>query len=210
MTKITWQQIDDLLPQTQCGQCGHGGCKPYAKAIAEGEPHNQCPPGGQRVIQHLSQLLHRPVLPLNPNNGTEAPWPIAKIRKEDCIGCTKCIQACPVDAIVGSGKLLHVVLEDLCTGCGLCVPPCPVDCIDMIPNPKEPQNLSDPEFYQQAHRARDSMLKRNIRLKKLEDQKKRKHALHQAKPFNTEETQEERLSFIQAALLRAQNKKTQN
>ncbi|MCF9035343.1 RnfABCDGE type electron transport complex subunit B [Acinetobacter nectaris] len=143
------QQIDALLPQTQCGLCGHrDGCLPYAKAISEGEAANKCIPGGQPVADQLATLLSRPKL-----QAEESIWPTqsdgrpqrmkAIIREEECIGCTKCISACPVDAIVGSGKLMHTIFTDLCTGCELCIPPCPVDCIDLIedtspiPQPKE-------------------------------------------------------------------------
>ncbi|QUW65882.1 electron transport complex subunit RsxB [Pseudomonas synxantha] len=124
------QRIDALLPQTQCGKCGHPGCKPYAEGIARGEAINKCPPGGQETIAGLAQLLHRPVLDLDTSRG-EAPAQIAYIREAECIGCTKCIQACPVDAIVGAAKLMHTVITDECTGCDLCVAPCPVDCIEM-------------------------------------------------------------------------------
>lgn len=132
------QNIDALLPQTQCGLCGHrDGCLPYAKSIAEGEEANKCVPGGQPVADALATLLKRPQL-----LAEESVWPIqsdgrpqrmkAIIREDECIGCTKCISACPVDAIIGSGKLMHSILTDLCTGCELCIPPCPVDCIDLI------------------------------------------------------------------------------
>lgn len=132
------QQIDAFLPQTQCGLCGHrDGCLPYAKAITEGEEANKCIPGGQPVADSIAQLLNRPQL-----KAEESVWPIqtdsrpqrmkAIIREDECIGCTKCISACPVDAIIGSGKLMHTILTDLCTGCELCIPPCPVDCIDLI------------------------------------------------------------------------------
>jgi electron transport complex protein RnfB len=132
--KPTIEQIDQLLPQTQCGQCGYAGCKPYAAAIASGEADiNQCPPGGIAGVQALAQLLGRETKPLNPANGIEKPKSVALIREPECIGCTKCIQACPVDAIVGASKSMHVVIADLCTGCELCIPPCPVDCIDLIP-----------------------------------------------------------------------------
>ncbi|AKS06090.1 electron transport complex subunit RsxB [Pseudomonas trivialis] len=126
------QRIDALLPQTQCGKCGHPGCKPYAEGIAQGEAINKCPPGGQETIAGLAQLLRVPVLELDTSRG-EAPAQIAYIREAECIGCTKCIQACPVDAIVGAAKLMHTVLIDECTGCHLCVAPCPVDCIEMRP-----------------------------------------------------------------------------
>ncbi|WDU61212.1 electron transport complex subunit RsxB [Pseudomonas poae] len=126
------QRIDALLPQTQCGKCGHPGCKPYAEGIAQGEAINKCPPGGQETIAGLAQLLRVPVLPLDMSRA-EAPAQVAYIREAECIGCTKCIQACPVDAIVGAAKLMHTVIMDECTGCDLCVAPCPVDCIEMRP-----------------------------------------------------------------------------
>jgi len=126
------QRIDALLPQTQCGKCGHPGCKPYAEGIARGEAINKCPPGGQETIAGLAQLLSVPVLDLDTRRG-EAPAQVAYIREAECIGCTKCIQACPVDAIVGAAKLMHTVIIDECTGCDLCIAPCPVDCIEMRP-----------------------------------------------------------------------------
>ncbi|RON18224.1 electron transporter RnfB [Pseudomonas brassicacearum] len=128
------QRIDALLPQTQCGKCGHPGCKPYAEGIASGEPINKCPPGGSETIAALAELLKVPVLELDTSRGS-APAQIAYIREAECIGCTKCIQACPVDAIVGAAKLMHTVIVDECTGCDLCVAPCPVDCIEMRPLP---------------------------------------------------------------------------
>jgi electron transport complex protein RnfB len=127
-------RIDALLPQTQCTRCGYPACKDYANAIADGVANiNQCPPGGMAGIALLANLLGREPLPLNPVNGVEKPREIAFIDEEVCIGCTKCIQACPVDAIVGASKLMHTVLADECTGCELCIAPCPVDCIAMIP-----------------------------------------------------------------------------
>lgn len=128
------QRIDALLPQTQCGKCGHPGCMPYAEGIARGEAINKCPPGGTETIVSLAQLLRIPVLPLDTERGA-APAKVAYIREAECIGCTKCIQACPVDAIVGAAKMMHTVLIDECTGCDLCVAPCPVDCIDLLPLP---------------------------------------------------------------------------
>ena len=128
------ERIDRLLPQTQCGQCGFAGCKPYAVAIARGEADiNQCPPGGEAGVRTLARFLGLRAKPLNPANGVAKPELVALIREEECIGCTKCIQACPVDAIIGAPKLMHTVLADLCTGCELCIPPCPVDCIDLVP-----------------------------------------------------------------------------
>jgi len=127
-------RIDAILPQTQCGQCSYPGCRPYAEAIASGEAEiNQCPPGGQEGVEALADLLGREPLPLNEEHGEEKPKAVAVIREDICIGCTLCIQACPVDAILGAAKLMHTVIEAECTGCELCVEPCPVDCIDMLP-----------------------------------------------------------------------------
>jgi Na+-translocating ferredoxin:NAD+ oxidoreductase subunit B len=128
------EKVDALLPQTQCGQCGFAGCRPYAEAISRGEADiNQCPPGGPATIMALADLLDRDPKPLNPDNGEEKPATVAVIDEDNCIGCTKCIQACPVDAIIGAPKQMHTVIESECTGCDLCLAPCPVDCIDMVP-----------------------------------------------------------------------------
>ncbi len=124
--------IDALLPQTQCTRCGYPGCLPYAQAIAEGTPINQCPPGGAATIEALAQLLGRAVLPLNPQHGLEQAPRVAVIDEERCIGCAKCLPPCPVDAIIGAPRFLHTVAAQLCTGCELCIAPCPVDCISMV------------------------------------------------------------------------------
>lgn len=129
-------QINEVLPQTQCGQCGYPGCKPYAEAIANGDAINKCPPGGEAGVKALADLLGREVIPLDEERGEEQPPRVAYIREDECIGCTKCIQACPVDAILGAPKLMHTVIIDECTGCDLCVEPCPVDCIDMLEIPQ--------------------------------------------------------------------------
>ena len=127
-------QINAILPQTQCGQCGHPGCRPYAEAIAnEHEPINKCPPGGEALIQALADMLDMEIIPLDEEHGEVKVSAVAYIREDECIGCTKCIQACPVDAILGAAKQMHTVITSECTGCDLCVEPCPVDCIDMIP-----------------------------------------------------------------------------
>jgi H+/Na+-translocating ferredoxin:NAD+ oxidoreductase subunit B len=126
--------IDALLPQTQCTRCGYQGCRPYAEAIAGGGAQiNQCPPGGAATITSLAALLHRDPLPLNPANGVEGPPLVALIDEATCIGCAKCLPPCPVDAIIGARKQMHTVITALCTGCELCIAPCPVDCISMVP-----------------------------------------------------------------------------
>jgi electron transport complex protein RnfB len=128
------EQINALLPQTQCGQCDYPGCRPYAQAIASGEADiNQCPPGGEAGVRALAELLGREPKPLSEAHGTEQAPRVAFILEELCIGCVKCILACPVDAIVGAPKRMHTVIPELCTGCDLCLPPCPVDCIEMRP-----------------------------------------------------------------------------
>ena len=126
--------IERVLPQTQCAQCGFPGCRPYAEAIARGEAGiDRCPPGGEAGVVALARLLGREPVPLDPTRGTPKPPQLVRIDEATCIGCTKCIQACPVDAIVGAPKLMHAVLDDECTGCELCIPPCPVDCIAIVP-----------------------------------------------------------------------------
>jgi len=132
LSKTLADRIEDLLPQTQCTKCGYPACRPYAEAIAAGSAsYNQCPPGGAEGIARIAELLGKPVIPINPVHGLERERPVAVIDESACIGCTLCIQACPVDAIVGAAKQMHTVIASLCTGCDLCVPPCPVDCIDM-------------------------------------------------------------------------------
>ena len=137
------ERLDRLLPQTQCGQCGFDGCRPYAEAMASGEAAtDRCPPGGDSGALALARLLRLPPLPYDRARGSFKPPRVALVIEETCIGCTKCIQACPVDAIVGAGKFMHVVVEPLCTGCELCVPACPVDCIVMEqPGPQSLQAL---------------------------------------------------------------------
>lgn len=150
--------IDALLPQTQCGKCGHPGCLPYAEGVANGEAINKCPPGGSATIHALADLLQRPYLPLEL---PEVPPQIAFIREAECIGCTKCIQACPVDAIVGAAKLMHTVITDECTGCDLCVAPCPVDCIDILPlaGASLQQQRERTDQFRQRHDTRQARLR---------------------------------------------------
>lgn len=137
------EQIDGLLPQTQCGQCGYPGCRPYAEAIENGDEINKCPPGGEATITALAELLGRDARPLD-GDAQQGPM-VAYIREDECIGCTKCIQACPVDAILGAARYMHTVIIDECTGCDLCLEPCPVDCIDMLPHPRQTPPLAPPQ-----------------------------------------------------------------
>ena len=187
------QQIDAILPQTQCGKCGYCGCEPYAKAIAAGEADiNQCPPGGETGIHKLAALLMREFKPLNPQFGVEKPREIAVIEEEICIGCTKCIEACPVDAIIGASKQMHTVITADCTGCELCIPPCPVDCIRMVP-------AANPIWSQQdADAARERFDLRNLRLQREQQEKEQRLAQKAYAP-----AQDQKKAAIQAALERA-------
>ncbi|MCG7586199.1 electron transport complex subunit RsxB [Photobacterium sp. OFAV2-7] len=133
------EQIDSILPQTQCGQCGYPGCRPYAEAIANGDDINKCPPGGQQTIEKLADLMGVDVQD-SAHDEDKGLKKVAFIHEDMCIGCTKCIQACPVDAIVGGTKALHTVIKDECTGCDLCVAPCPTDCIEMVPVEMTPES----------------------------------------------------------------------
>ena len=144
------EQINALLPQTQCAQCGYPGCRPYAKAIAQGDAINKCPPGGEQTISLLANLLDQEKVALDSNYGQQGPVKKAVIREQDCIGCTFCIQACPVDAIVGAAQQMHTVIADECTGCELCLPPCPVDCIDLIALPEPELPLPTKSLSEQA------------------------------------------------------------
>lgn len=193
MSKVTAEKIDALLPQTQCGQCGYGGCMPYAKAIEQGEALNRCPPGGVNTLLALAKLLNQQPLEFDIEalrKQEKAPLQ-AHIRSDECIGCTKCIQACPVDAIIGAAKQLHVVLTNECTGCELCIEPCPVDCIDMAP--------AVTKSYQPA-KARQRYIARQQRLQKT-------IKTDSAKPLLSTNGVEAKKSYIQAAIERVKNKK---
>ncbi|MEN2393319.1 electron transport complex subunit RsxB [Pseudomonas halotolerans] len=210
------QRIDALLPQTQCGKCGHPGCKPYAEGIAQGEPINKCPPGGRETIAALAELMKVPVLELDTSRGS-APAQIAFIREAECIGCTKCIQACPVDAIVGAAKLMHTVLIDECTGCDLCVAPCPVDCIEMHPLPTATVvpvvgGLASSVEEQQARsakrdHARRRFEQRNARLRREEEQRL---AERLARTQRASQAQIQSVDPVQAALERVRAQKAAN
>ncbi|VVO74659.1 electron transport complex subunit RsxB [Pseudomonas fluorescens] len=207
------QRIDALLPQTQCGKCGHPGCKPYAQGIVDGEPINKCPPGGDETIAALADLLKVPVLELDVSRGS-APAQVAYIREAECIGCTKCIQACPIDAIVGAAKLMHTVLIDECTGCDLCVAPCPVDCIEMHPlRPSTLPVVGGLAFSLEEQRARAAKRdharqrfeRRNARLQREEQQKQ---AEREARAKRAAQSEVTTLDPVQAALERVRAQKS--
>lgn len=183
-------QIDRLLPQTQCGQCNYDGCLPYAEAIADGEAINRCPPGGIKTLKALAELLKKDATPFLEDMLKQEKLPAtAYIREAECIGCTKCIQACPVDAILGAAKQLHTVLTQECTGCGLCVAPCPVDCIDII-------SLTTPAY--QPKKTRQRFYARKERLTKI-----KVSTIQQQK---NEEINSQR-TYIEAAIARSKTKK---
>jgi electron transport complex protein RnfB len=171
-------QIDGILPQTQCRRCGYQGCRPYAQAIVDGEADiNQCPPGGEAGMRELAALLGRQFKPLSPDDGVEKPKELALIEEEQCIGCTLCIKACPVDAIVGASRLMHTIVAALCTGCELCVPACPVDCIRMEPaNAEEGSHPSVPRDKAAADAARERFEFRNYRLARNQREKEQRLA----------------------------------
>ena len=162
-TPILAEQVNALLPQTQCTKCGYQSCLPYAQAIVnDNAPINRCPPGGDAGIQSLASLLNRPILPLDETCGAHQSLQIAVIDEQHCIGCTLCIQACPVDAIVGASKRMHTVVADWCTGCDLCVPPCPVDCIEMVPvHPARKWNTNDAKAAKLRYESRQKRLARD-------------------------------------------------
>lgn len=216
-------RLEDLLPQTQCTKCGYPDCRGYAKAMASGQvPPNRCPPGGIEGIKRLSHIL-TPIYPqdafeehptIDPECGIERPRPVAFIDPQRCIGCTLCIQACPVDAIVGASKQMHVVLTEWCTGCNLCIPPCPVDCISMIDVTGTKtgwnawsQDLAD--IARQRYHQREARLDREQRdnderlAKKAAD---KLAAVNAEQPLSAEEEKERKRAIIAAAIARAQQK----
>ena len=153
-TQSLAERIDALLPQTQCARCGYVACQPYAQALAAGDVEiNRCPPGGDATIESLARLLGRPVVPLDPECGKDWTYKVALIDEAWCIGCTICIQACPVDAIVGAAKFMHSVVAAQCTGCELCITPCPTDCITMLAKPDHPQSEEMTDTWGASHAA---------------------------------------------------------
>jgi electron transport complex protein RnfB len=158
------ERIDALLPQTQCTRCGYDGCRPYAEALSRGEADiNRCPPGGEATVAALAALTERPAKPLDHAVGPHRPLELAVVDEARCIGCTLCIEACPVDAIIGAPKRMHVVLRALCSGCGLCVAPCPVDCIEMV-DAGRAWGAEDANAARERHRARAIRLARGERV----------------------------------------------
>jgi len=223
-------RIDAILPQTQCGRCSYPGCRPYATAIVSGAADiNQCPPGGEAAIAALARLLGRAPKPLNTAYGTVKPKMVAVIDELRCIGCTLCIHACPVDAILGAAKHMHTVIAQECTGCELCVPPCPVDCIDMVPVKQTtgtagvcPSNIPLVEYYRfvksesavrerEKRRADIARKRHEFRLQRLEREKMERAAKHEQKKATLSGSVkgvegDARQAVIQAAIERARAK----
>jgi len=182
--------IDSILPQTQCTQCGYTGCKPYANAISKGEADiNQCPPGGEKVIRAVAELMGVEYKPLDESYGISKPKAVAFIDEDTCIGCTFCIQACPVDAILGAAKQMHTIIEKECTGCELCLSPCPVDCITM---PEIKEVISNNMANKEANIARE---RNNFRILRLEKEKI-EHAERNAKR-KLESNKKEKVKLIE-------------
>lgn len=193
--KITAEQIDAILPQTQCGLCGYKGCMPYATALADNQASiNLCPPGGVDGLQKLGTLLHVDPTPFLADMEQKAKPPLrAVIREAECIGCTKCIQACPVDAILGAAKRMHTVIADECSGCELCIAPCPVDCIDMVA--AEDTLAERQDQFRQRYLAREKRLQQNP------------DPVYAVKQELSTLTLDAKQKYIQDALLRAKQKK---
>lgn len=199
--------INERLPQTQCGECGYAGCLPYARAIAQNEAEiDKCPPGGISTLTALAGYLDRDPTPYLGEMKVKSPTKV-RIREVDCIGCTKCIKACPVDAIIGAAKQMHTVISAECTGCELCVAPCPVDCIEVIPLP-----ASDGPAIEPAHSvlAKTRYENRQARLARVQSEQFNQHQQAKASPqLKGKSTVERRQAYIEAALARVKHKKEQ-
>jgi electron transport complex protein RnfB len=194
------QRIDDVLPQTQCRRCGYAGCRPYAEALAAGETTpDRCPPGGGEVLVSLAGILGRSVTPLHPDLEPVQPS-VAIIDEARCIGCTLCIQACPVDAIVGAAKLMHTVIAAECSGCALCLPPCPVDCITL-----DPVSRSVETARQLGRHWRSRYEARNRRLER--DKEERRSARERAAQDVSAEKRERIAAAVAAAMERARQRR---
>lgn len=200
---ISVDSIDKVLPQTQCQKCTYEDCYSYAKAITNGEKHNKCITGGQKTLKELSKLLNKPEIPLDISLGQEKPRAIAKIDESMCIGCMKCILACPVDAISGTKKLMHTVIESECTGCELCIEPCPMDCISLvdIAEDKQPVNLPVDEYEAQKDYYRDRY---EFHKQRVEQSKSKQRDVYK----NIATAQEmDKKAYIAASLAKFRNKK---
>ena len=199
------REIDAVLPQTQCTKCGYPACRPYAEAMADGKARiNRCPPGGEAGIRKLAALLGREYEPLDPSCGIEQPRRVALIDEPRCIGCTLCIQACPVDAIVGAAKLMHTVVAGLCSGCDLCVAPCPVDCIEMVPAAGADASW----VRERADAARERFERRKARLE-LECKTRSERLAARALKARADPDAEKKRAIIQAAIERARLRRMQ-
>lgn len=201
------ESIDALLPQTQCQRCGYADCRAYAEAIVAGETEiNRCPPGGQETLETLANLTGQAAISIDPTFGSFTPGQVAFIIEPECIGCTKCIQACPVDAIVGAAKQMHTVIEALCTGCGLCIPPCPVDCIRMQPARGVTEGLTVPsDSRQRADFLRSRYFSRATRL--VHDRAEHEQQLQQSAASDKMDIVAQRKAEIAAAVARVQAKR---
>lgn len=204
MSKLI-DKIDAVLPQTQCQLCDYPGCRPYAEAISKGERIDKCLPGGVHVLEQLGQLTATDITPYVANmQRQQKPAMLAIIREEECIGCTKCIQACPVDAIVGASKLMHTVISDACNGCELCVPPCPVDCIDMITLPPRDTTSNDKLAQQSRQRYQHHQ-------QRLQQQQRRKRQSYESNKLGQRlDSLDARKAAIEEAIARAKQKRGQH
>lgn len=210
-------RIDALLPQTQCARCGYPSCRDYSRALAAGQVElNRCPPGGVPAIERLAKLLGRDPIPLDPACGGERPWVVARIDEAACIGCTLCIHACPVDAILGAAKCMHTVIDSECTGCELCLDACPVDCIAFLPmnlagvggesgakgETEAGDNLLEHWMRERAASARRRFLNRQQRLRRMRESRARRRRGHAAMP-GRDADRATKQAIIRAAVERA-------